>query len=234
MRNVPRARHTRRLRYHYTLRRFTTVARFDCHGVSSWSQSLSLLMSLLRTSPRGGGAGIRAGKLGRVRAVHNHRSHFRPVFWLRSQPMFRIRHPRHRTGVHTDAVNTSSGTPGPPIITAILDQPPGRAAERLAPPGSHSRFSSPVFLLTSASVRIAARRAGGRSPRAHHRTPFAHGIDRIRSGAFFHGARGHFCISGNTRPCPYTSPFVSRVWILFACLSAVARRRPAPARFTAT
>ena len=36
-------------------------------------------MSLLRTSPRGGGAGIRAGKLGRVRAVHNHRSHFGPV-----------------------------------------------------------------------------------------------------------------------------------------------------------
>ena len=38
-----------------------------------------------------------------------------------SQPMFIIRHPRHRTGVHTDAVTTSSGTPGPPIITAILD-----------------------------------------------------------------------------------------------------------------
>jgi hypothetical protein len=36
-------------------------------------------MSLLRTSPRGGGAGIRAGKVGRVRAVHNHRSHFGPV-----------------------------------------------------------------------------------------------------------------------------------------------------------
>jgi hypothetical protein len=45
-----------------------------------------------------------------------------------SQPMFIIRHPRHRTGVHTDAVTISSGTPGPPIITAILDQPPGRAA----------------------------------------------------------------------------------------------------------
>jgi hypothetical protein len=29
-----------------------------------------------------------------------------------------IRHPRHRTGEHTDAVTTSSGTPGPPIITA--------------------------------------------------------------------------------------------------------------------
>ena len=44
--------------------------------------------------------------------------------------MFIIRHPRHRTGVHTDAVTISSGTPGPPIITAILDQPPGRAAIR--------------------------------------------------------------------------------------------------------
>ena len=31
--------------------------------------------------------------------------------------MFIIRHPRHRTGVHTDAVTISSGTPGPPIIT---------------------------------------------------------------------------------------------------------------------
>jgi len=49
--------------------------------------------------------------------------------------MFIIRHPRHRTGVHTDAVTISSGTPGPPIITAILDQPPGRAAYSLAPPG---------------------------------------------------------------------------------------------------
>jgi hypothetical protein len=37
-----------------------------------------------------------------------------------SQPMFIIRHPRHRTGVHTDAVTISSGTPGPPIITAII------------------------------------------------------------------------------------------------------------------
>jgi len=48
-----------------------------------------------------------------------------------SQPMFIIRHPRHRTGVHTDAVNTSSETPGPPIISAILDlsrefEPTGR------------------------------------------------------------------------------------------------------------
>ena len=40
-----------------------------------------------------------------------------------TQPSVIIRHPRHRTGVHTDAVATSSGTPGPPIITAILDQP---------------------------------------------------------------------------------------------------------------
>ena len=54
-----------------------------------------------------------------------------------SQPMFIIRHPRHRTGVHTDAVTISSGTPGPPIITAILDQPPGHGPlnKRLAPPG---------------------------------------------------------------------------------------------------
>jgi hypothetical protein len=44
-----------------------------------------------------------------------------------------------KSGVHTDAVDTSSGTPGPPIITAILDQPPGRAAYRLAPPGRLKR-----------------------------------------------------------------------------------------------
>ncbi len=31
-----------------------------------------------------------------------------------SQPMFITRHPRHRTGVHTCAVKTGSGTPGPP------------------------------------------------------------------------------------------------------------------------
>ena len=60
--------------------------------------------------------------------------------------MLRIRHPRHRTGVHTDAVNTSSGTPGPPIITAILDQPPGRAAERLAPPGRLKRVLDKAHL----------------------------------------------------------------------------------------
>ena len=56
-----------------------------------------------------------------------------------SQPMVISRHPRHRTGVHTDAVTISSGTPGPPIITAILDQPPGRAAHSLAPPGRLKR-----------------------------------------------------------------------------------------------
>jgi hypothetical protein len=32
--------------------------------------------------------------------------------------MFIIRHPRHRTGVHTDAVTISSGTPGPPITAS--------------------------------------------------------------------------------------------------------------------
>jgi hypothetical protein len=54
-----------------------------------------------------------------------------PDFFLErvlSQPMFIIRHPRHRTSVHTDAVTISSGTPGAPIITAILDQPPGHEA----------------------------------------------------------------------------------------------------------
>ena len=60
--------------------------------------------------------------------------------------MFIIRHPRHRTGVHTDAVTISSGTPGPPIITAILDQPPGRAAERLAPPGRLKRVLDKAHL----------------------------------------------------------------------------------------
>ena len=34
-----------------------------------------------------------------------------------SQPMFIIRHPRHRTGVHTDAVTISSGTP---VLTPVL------------------------------------------------------------------------------------------------------------------
>ena len=38
-----------------------------------------------------------------------------------SQPMVTIRHPRHRTGVHTDAVTTSSGPPGPTLIIATLD-----------------------------------------------------------------------------------------------------------------
>jgi len=39
-----------------------------------------------------------------------------------SQSMFIVRHvQRHRTsGVHTDAVTMSSGTPGPPIITATV------------------------------------------------------------------------------------------------------------------
>jgi len=32
----------------------------------------------------------------------------------------KIRHTRHRTGVHTDAVTTSSGTPGPPIKHTFL------------------------------------------------------------------------------------------------------------------
>jgi hypothetical protein len=47
---------------------------------------------------------------------------------------------------HTDAVNTSSETPGPPIISAILDQPPGRAAERLAPPGRLKRVLDKAHL----------------------------------------------------------------------------------------
>ena len=60
--------------------------------------------------------------------------------------MFIIRLPRHRTGVHTDAVTISSGTPGPPIITAILDQPPGRAAYSLAPPGRLKRVLNKAHL----------------------------------------------------------------------------------------
>ena len=32
------------------------------------------------------------------------------------------------------------------------------------------------------------------------RTAFAHGIDRVRSGAFLHGARGHSCISVTRHP----------------------------------
>jgi len=63
-----------------------------------------------------------------------------------SQPMFIIRHPRHRTGVHTDAVTISSGTPGPPIITAILDQPPGQAVYSLAPPGRLKRVLDKAHL----------------------------------------------------------------------------------------
>ena len=65
-----------------------------------------------------------------------------------SQSMFIVRHvQRHRTsGVHTDAVTMSSGTPGPPIITAILGQPPGRAAYSLAPPGRLKRVLDKAHL----------------------------------------------------------------------------------------
>ena len=61
---------------------------------------------------------------------------------MNSQPMFITRHPRHRTGVHTCAVKTGSGTPGPPYHShtrraySLLDQPPGRTLGRFkAPPG---------------------------------------------------------------------------------------------------
>ena len=59
------------------------------------------------------------------------------------------------------------------------------------------------------------RRSGAIAARAH-RTALAHGIHRVRSGAFLHGAllafREHTCVS------------LMNV-IFSACLSAVARRR---------
>ena len=52
--------------------------------------------------------------------------------------MFIIRHPRHRTGVHTDAVTISS-TPGPPII--ILDQPLHTKARKMRVDKEHEYFT---------------------------------------------------------------------------------------------
>ena len=58
-----------------------------------------------------------------------------------SQAKFSFRHRGHRTGVHTGAnSNTARGPLGTvPLTTAVLDQPPGRAAKRLAPPGRLKR-----------------------------------------------------------------------------------------------
>ena len=58
---------------------------------------------------------------------------------MNSQPMFITRHPRHRTGVHTCAVTTSSGTPGHPLkhshnshALAIPAGLRGKSSEKLA------------------------------------------------------------------------------------------------------
>jgi len=48
------------------------------------------------------------------------------------------------------------------------------------------------------------------------RTDFAHGIDRVRSGAFLHGPRGHSCISVTRH-----AQSLSWLWVFPACLSAV-------------
>jgi hypothetical protein len=59
----------------------------------------------------------------------------------------------------------SSGTPGPPIITAILGQPPGRAAYSLAPPGRLKRVLDKAHLhlgehlLPDTLVRVAHLRS---------------------------------------------------------------------------
>ena len=59
-----------------------------------------------------------------------------------------IRHRGHRTGVHTDANSTPPEGPSAqdPLTTAVLDQPPGRAAERLAPPGRLKRVLDKAHL----------------------------------------------------------------------------------------
>jgi hypothetical protein len=51
---------------------------------------------------------------------------------MNSQPMFITRHPRHRTGVHTCAVTTGSGTPGPPYHSHTRYSISRRAGRRAA------------------------------------------------------------------------------------------------------
>jgi len=51
---------------------------------------------------------------------------------MNSQPMFITRHPRHRTGVHTCAVKTGSGTPGPPYHSHTRYSISRRAGRRAA------------------------------------------------------------------------------------------------------
>ena len=64
-----------------------------------------------------------------------------------SQAKFLFRHRGHRTGVNTGAnSNTLEGRPLDPLTTAVLDQPPGRAAKRLAPPGRLKRYLNKAHL----------------------------------------------------------------------------------------
>jgi hypothetical protein len=93
---------------------------------------------------------------------------------------------------------------------------------------SHERPTLPVTKTSryrACHTRSVLRRSscstcvGAIAARAH-RTAFAHGIDRDRSGAFLHVPRGHSCISVGSR---HASLFVSLTTVGF---SAVARRQP--------
>jgi len=146
----------------------------------------------------------------------------------------------HNTGfTGTSSSSRRSGTPRyrPPALQCACR---GAPSSRLSQKRATTLTSTPLLDLQTCSHlspfrawctvnhRVLRSTCVGAIAARAHRTAFAHGIYRVRSGRYFlpRCPRAHFCISGSTHALTPMPPFVSLATVgFFACLSAVARRR---------